>query len=50
MTVPAHVDQQLFSVKTSHKVYIKIDVAIVAIAEVHVDFSFYVQSVSVSRM
>ena len=23
MTVPVHVDQQLFSVKTSHKIYIK---------------------------
>ena len=48
MTAPAHVDQQLFPVKNSNKIYIK-DRRSLAIAEVHVDFSFYVQSVSVSR-
>ena len=49
MTVPAHVDQQLFPVKTSHKKPQRLT-AIVAITEVHVDFNFYVQSVSVSQM
>ena len=46
MTAPAH--KQLFPVKNSNKIYIK-DRHSVAIAEVHVDFSFYVQSVSVYR-
>ena len=47
--MPAHMDQQLFPVKTSHKKTQR-STAIVAITEVQVGFSFYVQSVSVPQI